>query len=191
MTARLACETPPSGVAATRARKTAATVPELTTERLRLRAPETADFDTFAEILCGPRGVHIGTYTRETAWLDFAQLVATWLLRGHGLWTVEPRDGGEPLGFVLLGFDQEDPEPELGYMFTARSEGRGIAFEAARAARDFAFDELGWTTLVSFVAEGNTRSAALAQRLGARADGKITDADGAMLVYRYGAGGSA
>lgn len=185
---RLPCETPASGASARLARRVAAGVPVLVTERLRLRAPMTEDFATYAEIVLGPRGKHIGITSRDVAWLDFAQMVAGWTLRGHGVWTVEPKDGGEALGFVLLGFDQEDPEPELGYLFTGRAEGRGIASEAARAARDWAFAELGWKTLVSYVAEGNTRSAALAQRLGAKEDGRLSDEDGDVIVYRYKAG---
>ncbi len=188
MTDRLACESPVSGGGARIARKVAATIPEIVTPRLRLRAPVVEDFATYADIVLGPRGTHLAISTRPDAWLDFAQMVAGWVLRGHGVWTVEPRDGGAPLGFVLLGFDQEDPEPELGYLFTAEAEGRGIASEAAIAARDFAFDELGWTTLTSFVSAGNARSAALAERLGARLDGRVAEPDGEALVYRYAAG---
>ncbi|MGR3453942.1 GNAT family N-acetyltransferase [Pseudooceanicola sp.] len=185
---RLPCETAPSGASARLARRVAAGIPELVTERLRLRAPLCEDFAIYAEIVLGPRGKHLGLATREEAWLDFAQMVAGWTLRGHGVWTVEPKDGGEAFGFVLLGFDQEDPEPELGYLFTGRAEGRGIASEAARAARDFAFAELGWKTLTSYVADGNARSAALAERLGGKLDGRLPDAGGDTLVYRYKGG---
>lgn len=185
---RLACETAPSGASARLARRVASGVPVLVTERLRLRAPLSEDFATYAEIVLGPRGKHLDIATREEAWLDFSQMAAGWLLRGHGLWTVEPRDGGAPLGFVLLGFDHEDPEPELGYLFTSRAEGRGIASEAARAARDYAFAELGWTTLTSCVAKGNSRSAALAERLGAKVDATLSAGHEDTVIYRYKAG---
>ncbi|WP_375688452.1 GNAT family N-acetyltransferase [Pseudooceanicola sp. LIPI14-2-Ac024] len=188
MKTRLPCETPPSGACARLARRVAGQIPVLVTERLRLRGPVVEDFPIFAEVVLGPRGTFLDIDTREDAWLDFAQMVAGWTLRGHGPWTVEPKDGGDPFGFVLLGFDQEDPEPELGYLFTGKAEGRGIAQEAARAARDYAFDELGWKTLTSYVTDGNTRSAALAERLGARAEGHLPAPNADVMVYRYKAG---
>lgn len=183
---KLPCETPSTGPAAQLAARVAAQVPVLTTKRLCLRAPRIGDFETYAAIVTGPRGRHFQITSRAEAWLDFSQMVAGWALRGHGLWSVEQRDGAALLGFVLLGFDQEDPEPELGYIFTEAAEGHGFAAEAATAARNFAFDDLGWTTLVSFISPNNTRSLALAERLGARPDGQIDDADGATtLIYRH------
>ena len=59
------------------------------------------------------------------------------------------------------------PEPELGWVVFAGHEGKGIAYEAARRARQWAYGDLGLTTLTSNIYGGNTRSIALAQRLGA------------------------
>ena len=50
---RLACETAPSGASARLARRVASGVPVLVTERLRLRAPLSEDFATYAEIVLG------------------------------------------------------------------------------------------------------------------------------------------
>lgn len=180
----LPCEIPSRGAAADQARRSAATVPTLTTARLCLRAPRIGDFDTYARIVTGPRGAHLAIADRAEAWRDFAQMTAGWMLRGHGLWSVEDREGSALLGFVLLGFDHEDPEPELGYVFTEEAEGRGLATEAAAAARDFAFGTLGWPSLASFVAPDNRRSRRLAERLGARLEGEI-GAGATTLVYRH------
>lgn len=182
---RFACERPASGTGAATARRLASAIPEIVTPRLRLRAPRAEDFAVYADIVLSPRGRFFGIDTREGAWLDFAQMVATWVLRGHGVWTVEPRDGGDPLGFVLLGLEPGDPEPELGYLFTAQAEGRGIATEAAKAARDHAFADLGWRTLASFPDPANLRSVALSERLGGHRDGTIADPSGEALIYRY------
>lgn len=181
----LACEIPVTGPAAGLAERISALVPVIETARLRLRVPRTQDFALFHEIMRGPRGIHFGEMTREEAWLDFAQMCAGWMLRGHGAWTIELRDGSTPVGFVLLGLDQEDPEPELGYLLSDAAEGQGIAREAAEAARAFAFDSLEWTSLASFIAPGNSRSIALAERLGAHLDGRIGPDDDPMLVYRH------
>ncbi len=182
----LACEIPATGPAAQIAAQVAAQIPALETDRLILRAPRIQDFDTYAQIVTTPHGAHLDITSREEAWLDFAQMVAGWALRGHGIWSVETRSDAALLGFVLLSFDHEDPEPELGYVFTETAAGRGYATEAAIAVRDYAFDTLNWTTLASFIAPENTRSIALATRMGAALDGQIDYPDGsATLIYRH------
>lgn len=175
-----ACETPRDGAAARFALHLAEQLPTMTTQRLILRAPRVTDFDTYAEIMCGPRGRFAGgPMDREAAWLDFAQMTSTWVLHGHGVWTIG--HSGGIAGFVLLGFEPGDHEPELGFLLTKDAEGKGIAFEAAQAALSHAFDTLGWQTLVSYIDPDNTRSAALAANLGAEPDGTL---DGAQ-VWRY------
>lgn len=175
-----ACETPRKGAAELFALSLCRSLPTLTTGRLILRAPRATDFDTYAQIACSPRGAHIGgPMSREDAWLDFAQMTSTWILHGHGLWTIG--HAGGIAGFVVLGFEPGDAEPELGFLLTEAAEGKGIAFEAAQAALSHAFDTLGWSTLVSYVDPANRRSAVLAANLGAEPDGQR---DGAQ-VWRY------
>lgn len=179
-----ACEHPPTGAAARFALALQAQLPTLPTQRLLLRAPRVSDFDTYAHIACSARGTYFGgPMTREAAWLDFSQMIATWLLHGHGLWTIG--HGGRVAGFVVLGFEPGDEEPELGFLLTAEAEGQGIACEAAAAARDYAFNTLGWAQLVSYIDPANTRAQALATRLGAVRDGALTDAGETTLIYRY------
>ena len=174
------------GPAAAFAAALSARLPVLDTPRLRLRAPRLGDFDAWAEIFCGPAGPPLGgPFTRDQAFAEFAAAVGTWLLRGHGPWTVEPRDGGAALGFVLIGFEPGDAEPELGFLFRPAAEGRGYALEAATAARDHA-RRLGLPSLVSYVAPDNRRALRLADRLGARRDGVL---DGAQVWRHWKADG--
>ncbi len=180
-------EAPATGPAAVFAATLQAQLPVIETARLRLRAPRIEDFPIYAEIAMGPRGVHLfDNPSRRDVWLDFAQMVATWLLRGHGLWALEPKSGGDALGFVLLGFEDGDHEEELGYFLTEAAEGQGYAAEAAEAARAHAFEALGWPSLVSTIDHGNDRSAALAARLGATRDALAEAAhDNKIAVYRH------
>ena len=128
------------GPAADAAARMQAALPRLETARLILRAPRLEDFEIYARIGASDRGRHLvaDNTDRAALWLDFTQMVATWLLRGHGVWTVEARTDGAVLGFVLIGFEPGDHEPELGYLFRETAEGRGYAQEAATAARDHA-----------------------------------------------------
>lgn len=168
------------------AARVAAGIPEVETARLTLRAPRLSDFPALAEIACSERGVHIGgPMSEEAAWDDFCRMTAVWLLRGHGAWTVTLKEG-EVLGFVLIGFEVGDVEPELGFLFRESAEGRGYAAEAARAARDHAFGALGLKSLVSYIDAGNTRSGRLAERLGAVREADLTFPDGSSVqVWRH------
>ena len=183
-----ACEMPSRGMAGTLAARFASLVPVLTTDRLILRAPDITDFPAYAAITCSPRGQWLGTdMTREASWYDFAAMTANWMLRGHGLWAVETRADASLVGFVVLGFEPGDAEPELGFMFTKVGEGQGYAFEAASAARAHAFDTLNLPGLVSYIFAENKRSIALAERLGALLDGSLAyeGDDVPSLVYRH------
>jgi RimJ/RimL family protein N-acetyltransferase len=175
-------ETPVPGPAADFAASLAARVPVIDTPRLRLRAPRLTDAPAWIAIFTGPDAPFLlGAMTRDEAFRDFAATAGQWLLRGHGPWTVEDKAEGGVLGFVLIGFEPGDAEPELGYLFLPEARGRGLAFEAAQAARDHALNSLRLPSLVSYVAQGNTRSDLLAQRLGAWADGLC----GGCTVWRH------
>ncbi len=160
-------------------------IPTLTTERLVLRPSRLSDFPILADIMSSDRAQYVGgPMSRKDAWHEFTQLSAGWQLHGHGGWTVEK--DGNVCGFVLIGIEPGDHETEVGYLLTADAEGKGIAREAARAARDFAFETLGFDTLVSYVDPENTRSANVALGLGgtrdAQAEAKFDDR---LHVYRY------
>ena len=181
------CEIPPTGVAAAMAARFAALVPVITTNRLVLRAPRVSDFDLYADIACSERGRHIGgPMSREDAWFDFIQFSSSWLLHGHGGWTLAIKGDDDPIGFLILGLEPGDRETELGYMLDQNAEGHGYATEAARALRDWAFETYGWSTLVSYITDGNTASQALATRLGATRDAmEETALDNKIRVYRH------
>ena len=176
-------ERPTPGPAADFAATLAAQLPVIETARLRLRAPALSDFDAWAEIFTGPAGPHLGgPFDRDDAFTEFAATCGLWLLRGHGLWTVEPKSGGAVLGFVLIGFEPGDQEPELGYLFRQAAEGQGYATEAAAAMRDHAFRVLELDRLVSYIDPENARSTRVAERLGAT---RVGDFDGAQVwVHR-------
>ena len=176
------------GPAADAAARMQAALPRLETARLILRAPRLEDFEIYARIGASDRGRHLvaDNTDRAALWLDFTQMVATWLLRGHGVWTVEARTDGAVLGFVLIGFEPGDHEPELGYLFRETAEGRGCAQEAATAARDHALTTLALPGLVSTIDPDNARSIRLDARLGAARDRAAEAAHGNSIhVYRH------
>jgi len=162
-------------------------IPTLETERLVLRAPRISDFSLYADVALSPYGrFWVEGAERETVWYDFVNMMACWLLRGYGLWAVERGQEGELIGFVLIGFEPGDHEPELGYMLAEQHQGFGYAREAALKVKQFAFEELGFPTLVSTIDPDNIASLKLAERLGGVRDRAAEQAhDNQVLVYRY------
>lgn len=165
----------------------ALTIPTVTTERLVLRAPDMRDFDTFAAFWAGPRSVSLGgPVDRTAAFQKFCAIGGQWQLRGYGRWIVADRDTDAPLGIVGIFHPVEWPEPEIAWTVFDGFEGRGVACEAAIATRAYAYETLGWSTLVSLTEPDNARSIALAKRLGARHDGEFDHpAYGPLNVWRH------
>lgn len=143
-------------------------IPSLETGRLILRGPEARDFEPVAAFFAdeGRSWGFGGPKSRNEAWRWFASNIGHWALFGYGFWTAETK-GGQIVGIVGLWSPEGWPEPELGWVMFEGSEGMGYAFEAALAARDYAYETLGFTTLTSNIFPGNARSVALAERLGA------------------------
>ncbi|EAR50806.1 Acetyltransferase (GNAT) family protein [Oceanicola granulosus HTCC2516] len=179
--------TPPAGEAAGQVARLAAALPEIITERLVLRAPRLADWPLLEPIWTTARGVHIGgPMSPEDAWLDFNQMVASWLLRGHGAFTIIRRADGAVLGVATLDHEWGDPEPEIGWLLTEAAEGHGYAREAGRALRDRAAALLGPDGFVAYVARGHTRSVRVAEALGGTPDAAPHPLDADVLAYRFG-----
>ena len=144
------------------------TAPELRTERLLLRGYRREDFDAFATYYASPRSRFTdGPVDRQRAWEMFTGGAGRWQIAGHGAWTIERKSDRIAIGLVSLNTASELPEPELGWILWEKFEGFGYAFEATMAARRFAFEELGWSRLLSGVSRDNERSIRLAERLGA------------------------
>lgn len=163
-------------------------IPTLETERLLLRGPRPEDFDAYAAFYASAQADGIGgRISRTTAWGKFAGLLGHWSLRGFGRWLVFRRADGVYCGHLGLLYPEGWPEREIAWSVTAEAQGQGIAFEAATAARRYAYDRLGWRTAVSLVAPENTRSARLAERLGAVCERVLDDldGDGPVRVFRH------
>ncbi len=166
---------------------TTITIPTLHTTRLVLRAPRMSDFEAYAAFRGSPRAVFLGgPYDRATAFEQLSSIIGGWHLRGYGRWMVADADTDAPLGIVGLFFPEDWPEPEISWSLFEGAEGRGIAHEAALAARDHAYGTLGWTTAISMIDPANTRSAALGRRMGALPVGQFDHPEyGMMSVWRH------
>jgi len=167
-------------------------IPILETERLILREPREGDLDAVAAFMGSDRSRFIGgPADRQGAWRVLLTGIGHWMLRGYGYWTVEDRATGAVAGRVGVVFHAVDwPEPELGWHIYDGFEGRGIAEEAARAARAGVARHMGLTRVISLVARENARSRRLAERLGAVIEGEAMLFGHSALIYRHPAEGA-
>ncbi|ARE41110.1 acetyltransferase, GNAT family [Rhodovulum sp. P5] len=160
--------------------------PVIETARLRLRPHRIEDFEPFAALFASDRSRFIGgPLPRRRVWHGFASDVGQWGLLGFGAWGLERKMDGAFIGQVGLNKPDHFPERELGWLLFRRFEGFGYAHEAALAARDFAYGDLGFDTLVSYIDPENDRSIRLAERLGATRDSDVLGPDPGDLVYRH------
>lgn len=163
------------------------TIPVLETERLRLRAWREEDLSAFAEFCAKEATARFvgGTGNRQNAWRRMAMFLGHWTLRGYGNWAIEEKASGRWVGYSGLWSPEGWPEPELMWGLAAGSQGRGYATEAARHAREFAYCELGWTTLTSYIDVRNEPSQRVAQRLGAARERDIELGENPVGLYRH------
>lgn len=162
-------------------------IPTLDTENFRLRALQMSDLDAYTEFGASYRSVGVGgPFTETQSFQRLAALIGHWGLRGFGRWMVADKDTDEPLGVVGLMHPSDWPEAEIAWTVFEKAEGKGVAYECAMATRTYGYETLGLKTLISCTMEGNIRSEALAQRMGATRDGEFSHADyGVMRIWRH------
>lgn len=161
--------------------------PTLETERLVLRGQKASDWPHWRDFAMSERAQYIGgPYDLGGAWRVYGFATGHWVLRGFGSFIITRKGDDTPLGMTGPWYPANWPEQELGWtIWSPEVEGTGIAYEAASAARDFAFRDLGWETAVSYIDPENARSIALAERLGATRDASVSGPHPEDLVYRH------
>lgn len=93
---------------------------------------------------------------------------ASYAQHGFGLYLVERREDGAPLGICGLVKREVLADPDLGFAFLAEFWSQGYAFEAAFAVLQYAHDTLGLPRVVAVTSPDNERSARLLRKLGLR-----------------------
>jgi RimJ/RimL family protein N-acetyltransferase len=143
-------------------------------QRLFLRHFHVADLDAMADLFGDPEVMRFGPGPQSRDWVQrwlrgcLEDYYQKW---GFGLWAVVHKPDRRVIGFCgLTRFDDIDgrPEIEIGYRLARAFWGRGLATEAARAARDYAFGVLVLPRLVSLIDPGNRASLRVAEKNGLR-----------------------
>jgi RimJ/RimL family protein N-acetyltransferase len=165
-------------------------IPTIETKRLTLRALREADATALFEISQDPDVVrfvgdrHVPTL--QEAWRMVAGWIGHWALRGYGQWAIEERASGRFIGRAGIINPADWPGPEVGYLLGRPWWGRGYATEAARAAMDWGFREIGFSDLLSLIDPENHASIAVATRLGEALRGETEVMGHHVLIYGIG-----
>lgn len=162
---------------------------ELRTERLILRPLARDDYDLWEVFFCSDRARYIrgendGTVGKASR--GFLAMIGHWTLHGEGNFSLVSRETGNVIGMAGAYYPKDWPEKEIGWtMWDPAFEGKGLMCEAVTRIRRHLYQDLGWTTAVSYIEAGNTRSIALAERLGATYDADAIRPKPETLVYRH------
>ncbi|MEP2703619.1 MAG: GNAT family N-acetyltransferase [Roseibium sp.] len=101
-----------------------------------------------------------------------AKSLARFEKHGVGLWVVETRATGTPIGVCGLVVRDGLDYPDLGYGFLEAHRGKGYAREASQAVLDFARSNLNMKTLCAITDPDNERSNGLLKKVGFVQDGQ-------------------
>ena len=146
--------------------------PVIETTRLRLRGFTEYDLDALAEIYADPDVMRFmpggKPVPRERVAASIARMINYWREHDFGLWAVEEKESGRLVGRAGLVHLDNTPEIEVGYLFAKDRWGKGYATEAARAALDFGFTELGLARIVAITEPENIASQRVLEKLGMR-----------------------
>jgi [ribosomal protein S5]-alanine N-acetyltransferase len=161
--------------------------PELQTARLLLRRWTFADRDEFRRMTQDPavmRYMHHGVpLTDAEADSALQSTVERYDQLGFGDWAIVHRESLEILGESGLGLLEGTNEVEIGWMLFPDHWGKGFAFEAASAVKQYATGTLGCDHLTALTRPQNVRSIALALKLGLQQTGRVTHMGHDMLKF--------
>lgn len=161
----------------------------LETQRLLIRRPNASDLDAWTRYFSSERAAPLGagpSAPAGLAWRIFAAFVGHWELNSCGPFTLVLKASNDPVGMIGPWHPPNWPEKEISWsIWDGEIEGKGLAYEGSLAIRSHVLGALGWATAVSYIAPLNTRSIALAERLGCVLDASAAAPDADTLVYRH------
>jgi RimJ/RimL family protein N-acetyltransferase len=144
----------------------------ISTQRLCLRLWRDEDLPLFAALNASPEVMEFFPKRLDRAESDAVvdRIRRHFARHGFGLWAVEVPGVAEFIGFVGLSVPTFEahftPCVEIGWRLAPEHWGQGYATEAARAALDFGYQNLGLPEIVSFTVPANVRSRAVMERIG-------------------------
>lgn len=159
----------------------------LETKRLILRNYTYNDFNDLKDIITNtetmkhyPKPYDLNGVKR---WIDWN--INNYEKYGFGLWAIELKETGKFIGdcgITIQNIDGSDL-PEIGYHINKKYWKKGFAKEAARAVRDWAFNNLDYDALYSYMNVTNIASYKTASSIGMKRINEYNDGLENLYVY--------
>lgn len=118
--------------------------------------------------------------------------IAMYERAGFGMWVMERKGTGEPVGTCGLIRRESLDDVDIGFAMLPQHRGRGFALEASRAVLEYAWNVIGLTRVIAIVSPGNAKSIRLLETIGMRFERKVRmpgDSEEISLYGRNRAGG--
>ena len=162
-------------------------IPTLETERLILRAWRAQDGAPFAEMCADAELMRFvgGVLDQTAAFRRMADYAGHWVIYGYGGFALEAKSDGDLVGYCGINDPPGFPEREINWGLRRAHLGHGYITEAARRVRDYAYADLGFTTIASCIDRENAASIAVANRLGATLERTVDFRGRPMGVFRH------
>lgn len=161
---------------------------KIETERLYLRELAESDFDSLYNVLADSDIMKHYPYTfdekRVKNWI--AKNIERYNVFGFGLWAVILKETGQFIGDCGITMQNINGsiKPEIGYHTGKKFQRQGYAKEAARAVRDWTFENTPFGVLYSYMKSDNVPSFKTAEANGMKKTDEFVDSEGEMTsVY--------
>ncbi len=143
----------------------------LQTERLTLRQFELTDARFIVELVNTPGWIEfIGDRNIKTEEAAIVYLqngpMKSYKENGFGLWMVETKENGTPIGMCGILKRDSLEYPDIGFAFQPEFVGLGYAFEIANATIHYAKDKLDLKTVFAITVPTNKKSIRLLEKIG-------------------------
>jgi ribosomal-protein-alanine N-acetyltransferase len=167
----------------------------LKTERLLLRLIEFGDAAALMNIFGDAEVMRFGDGVQPREWVEgwIQTCLESYAVHGFGPYAVAEQSSGEVIGYCGLYYFPDvsgKPEVEIGYRLRRSAWGQGYAVEAARAVRDFAFEQLDIQRLIAIIDPANVASIRVAEKIGMHYESEVmfegyTHPDHVYVIERY------
>jgi RimJ/RimL family protein N-acetyltransferase len=163
-------------------------VPEIETERLRLRPLDVGDVDAWhRQIFSDPKVTRYLPARKPTPREDVVERLATqiesWQVRGFGVWAVSQKASNQLMGHAGFVTPEASDRIELIYALGRDWWGRGFATEAAAACLRHGFEVLNFTEIAALAFPENEPSIHVMLKLGFAFDDTVLRFGAELVRY--------
>ncbi len=162
-------------------------IPFLETQRLELSAPSQDALSAYIEFYTNKEASHFygGPLTIEQSWNRLKADLGSWYLSGFGVWAIKEKHSGQVIGTCGFWKGKDWPK-ELTWWLLPSAHKKGYAIEASMAAIDYAYNQLHWSSVETYMNDDNVAARNLTIKLGGTKTRRMKFPDGLERdVYKF------